>query len=253
MKRYSWKNKKRKMLVLTLLWVIVVVFIVAIIFGVHTKRSFINDINNNHFFYDKKIKLSTYDQQFEEDKDGLLNYEDISSINDLIDKSDCVLKIKLVDEDKRKNCATSMLSKVQVVKVYKGKLLKKQCIMLLEYIEPTKTSILSVNGYNVIKKDKEYIVFLRKYKNRHYTIEHTSEEKLETDSIYIPISPVLGKYPVDDSYKKVELLDKKRLCEEDEPYKYETVKKYEIFTDNPKVLKQYIFIGKQVHKKYGRK
>lgn len=253
MKHYMWKNKQRERLVLILFLVVLIVFIVAIILGVYTKKSFVNDIYNNHYFEDKKIILSTYEQKFEEGKDELVNYEDISSVNDLINKSDCVLKIKLIDEDKRKNCATSMLSKVQIIKVYKGKLLKKQNIMLLEFIEPTKTRILSVDGYNAIKSGKEYIVFLKEYKNRHYTIEHNPKEKMKTDSVYVPISPILGKYPVDGSYKKVELLDKKRLSEEKEPYKYGIIKNYEIFTYDSTVLKQYICIGEQVNKMFGGK
>src|SRR3712207_9288996 len=85
--------------------------------------------------------------------------------------------LKLFDSFKSQRFYFSTLTPVQVLNVYKGDSLKPNDIInIFELFYFGKEDCKTQDGYNMMIKNHEYILFLKKSKNPSYNVEGRSEE-----------------------------------------------------------------------------
>lgn len=131
---------------------------VCIIIGIFTKKSYIKDTDVNSL--DKYSKSLIYTSKSYK-SDYFIN--DINTFDQLDNESDYVLKVKSTKDRKYVNKA--LLTKCEVIKSYKKKIDKAYIYIY----EPVDVSIkyelfISLWGYNFMKPENEYIVFLKDLK-----------------------------------------------------------------------------------------
>ena len=116
------------------------------------------------------------------------------TLEDVEENSEYIVQGKLIDTkfdqvyDGEGNPAHSrMLSTFEVYKSFKGDLKKKEKITVVEPYEVTENTFTSLEGYNKMKKNKKYTLFLFKSTKGNYVLTGVS----------------LGKYDMENNKKAV--------------------------------------------------
>lgn len=204
----------------------IILVIASVLIGINTRRSLVDnteydEININTF----NVHVDTKIQKWYEN--------DIKQIDDLLDKSILVVKVKLVNDRRIEN--KTIYTKANVIEVYKGdnELVNSE-IGIYEAAFPDERSkmLISYNGYIPMSDEDEYIVFLKP------TIPLEGYDSNENK--YMFTSDKYGKYKTDDvGY----LLNKDNL-------KYETIKSYNVILNDEKEIENYVNIAEEIYSKW---
>ncbi|OOB76421.1 MULTISPECIES: hypothetical protein [Clostridium] len=220
----------------TILWlsILLVAIISTAVYGLNEKKSLVNNIYITKHDIERANDLSVTTIPYENNQFFKNN---VTSIEQLEKFSDTVIKVKLFDSFKSQRFYFSTLTPVQVLNVYKGDSLKPNDIInIFELFYFGKEDCKTQDGYNMMIKNHEYILFLKKSKNPSYNVEGNK------DFLYTPISSMYAKYDI-SSKTPVKIININNI-------KYKDVKDFEIITLNKKVVDKYLQFKGQVIKKY---
>lgn len=227
--------------------------IVSVVIGFMTRQSYYDDTD-----FDKAVKnIDSFDVKLEPislfPEDPFLGtlgkqygQEDINNFSELQDKSDLIVKV--IPTHDRKVLLQTILSRVKVLNVYKGKdiiagdniyvyepcsiLYKKKNMVTYGVFRPSYTSY---DGYILMRKGKEYILFLKKLKApKGY--RYRGKEKMS----YVLTSMTFGKYPV-QAYGHTEVIEEDRVNPSiaDKTIKFAEIKDMDLIAIRTKILKKY--------------
>ncbi|SKA92217.1 hypothetical protein SAMN05428976_11912 [Clostridium sp. USBA 49] len=216
------------------------VFVSMIVLGILTRKSYVNDIDVNRYINDESMNLSISTYQ-EDITKVFTKFEDLNSIEDLEKVSPIIVRAQVDSQTSRNRYYLTTLTTVKVVKVYKGDI-NSDLISIFEPIDIVNITdandiVDSLDGYNWMKEDKEYILFLRPLKDSHYT---------DGDTVYLPTSTILSKYQIDES--QVSKLNKEKILNAN--LKYTSVGEQEVFLYEDKNIDKFKDFKEDVLHKY---
>lgn len=222
-------------------WIIISIILIAmLILAFKIRNSFIRDTDIYSFINDNSI-IYTSDKYEEDITKSFVKNKNIQNLKALEDISPIIVRVKVDDSAPRDLYEGTTLTKVIVEEVYKGSL-EKEYIYLFEPFdvfegENSNRFIYSIDGYNILKNDSEYVLFLKSMKDSTYTSER---------NIYLPTTTSLSKYKVEN--KDVSTVDKYKL--ENNSIKYRDVEDLDIITSDENTMNKYNEIKDEVIKKY---
>lgn len=207
-----------------------IVIFLSIGVGVLTRFSYVQEDVSVGNYLDEADK---YKVSLDEDPKYLEIYFDnmIDNLSQLKEESDVIVKVRASIE--RLNYMRAILSRVDVLEVYKGSDVKKGDHIYL--YEPSNFSAASfyyvMGGYNIMQSGQEYIVFLK-----HLKIPEGYRYKGNEAVSFVPISTYYGKYPMNG-------IGTPNLINEDLIKKgaitYDDVKDFDLITTNKDILAKY--------------
>lgn len=209
---------------------VVLIILVAAIYGGMTKASYVDDTDVTSQMEEASQRVVSIDDAGLY-VDSYFN-NNIDSYEDLLEQS--ILVARVQPTARRVNYSLSVLSTVDVIEVMKGdKSLEKKTI---EVYEPAnflnRRGYISVGGYNLMKNDKEYILFLEYLKTEP---EYPNKDEVEKLG-YKPVSSLYAKYPIDrEAITQVlnrDTVDTSQLS-------YDQVIDYDILTYEDTILEKY--------------
>lgn len=209
------------------IWIIIIVALLAMIMlAFNVRQSFVKDTDINLYINDKNILCTVLEHQEDITKDFIKN-EEISKLEQLEKMSPVIVKVKVDSDSPREIYEEATLTKVMVKEVFKGNLDKDSIYVFEPFYMLTNSPIIinSLDGYNVMDKDLEYILFLRDMKDSNYTPE---------DTIYMPTTTLLSKYSINNTILK---LNSAKLINNE--VKYSNVKGLDIINNNLKDIEKY--------------
>lgn len=219
-----------------ILWlsIVVVAIISTAIYGLNEKKSLVNNIYITKNDIERANNLSVTTIPYENNQ---FFKDNVTSVEQLKNCSDTVIKVKLYGSFKSQRFYFSTLTPVKVLNVYKGDSVKPNDIVnIFELFYFDKEDFEIQKGYNMMAKDHEYILFLKKAKNPSYSVEGNK------DFLYTPISSMYAKYDI-SSKTPVKVFNTNSI-------KYKDVKDFEIITSDKKIVDKYLQFKGQVIKKY---
>lgn len=220
------------------IWIIIIVALLAMIMlAFDVRQSFVKDTDINLYINDKNILCTVLEHQEDITKDFIKN-EEISKLEQLEKVSPVIVKVKVDSDSPREIYEEATLTKVTVKEVFKGNLDKDSIYVFEPFYMITNPPIIinSLDGYNAMDKDLEYILFLRDMKDSNYTPE---------DTIYMPTTTLLSKYSINNTILK---LNSAKLINNE--VKYSNVKGLDIINNNLKDIEKYNNMKLNVLKKY---
>lgn len=222
-----------------LIWMIIIIILLGVfLLAFNIRQSFIKDTDINLYTNNKDISYMSV--EFEEDiTKSFTKNKDILKLEQLEKISPIIVKVKVDDSASREMYEETTLTKVIIKEVFKGEL-DQNSIYVFEpfdcYNEDNLLYLYSLDGYNIMNKNSEYILFLREIKDSNYTSD---------DSIYMPTTTLLSKYSIND--KMLELNNVKLINNQ---VKYYNVKNLDIISDNSENIEKYNDIKLSILKKY---
>ncbi|WP_339228941.1 hypothetical protein [Aeribacillus sp. FSL K6-2833] len=218
--------------------IIMIIFMVVI--GILTRNSYINDVDVNKYFNDKELNYTI--SKYEEDITKVFTkFESLKNLDELEKESPIIVKAKVDSKSPRIRYYLTTLTTVKVLNVYKGKI-SNDFISVFEPIDiidavDSAGTVNSVDGYNWMDKEKEYILFLRPLKDSHYS---------DDSVVYLPTTTVLSKYQIDES--KVSLLDEDKML--NGSLKYADIKNQEVVLYEDQYVDKFNNFKRDVLNKY---
>ncbi|MBX4266146.1 hypothetical protein [Clostridium estertheticum] len=221
--------------------IISVSVILCMIIGFWVKNSFYNIVDSQNL----EKEVSNYSVANLDDFVGKLYFDNnIKKFPELQKKSDLIVEIKLTANRKLYNQA--ILSEAEVLKTYKGKVKQGDKILIYEPVSFSNDFYYTASGYNFMRKNNSYIVFLK-----NLTIPKGYKYKNDEAKTYLPVSTVFAKYNIKYTNKE-KILDKTRLSNEGKSneIKYKDVKNNEIISTDVKTVDLYNYFKLNVLKTY---
>lgn len=140
----------------------------------------------------------------------------------------------LVQDSKQSIYYECVLSKFEVDEVYGGEIKAGNSIYIFEPVDCRENQMDCTDGYSLMKRQEEYVLFLTKLKNAGYG---------DGEYVYAPISTTYEKYSCKDSFPN-------RLSEEvlEEPEKMHAYSEYnqEVYLYDKEMYDKYCRLKKQV-------
>lgn len=221
------------------IWIIIIIILLGVfVLAFNIRQSFIKDTDINLYTNNKDISYMTV--EYEEDiTKSFIKNEDISKLEQLEKISQIVVKVKVDDSVPREMYEETTLTNVIIKEVLKGEL-DKSSIYVFEpfdcYNGDNLLYLYSLDGYNIMNENSEYILFLREIKDSNYTPDN---------SIYMPTTTLLSKYSINDKMLK---LNNVKLI--NNQVKYYDVKNLDIISDNSENIEKYNDIKLSILNKY---
>lgn len=220
------------------IWIIIIIILLSMIMlAFNVRQSFVKDTDINLYINDKNILCTILEHQEDITKDFIKN-EEISKLEQLEKMSPVIVKVKVDSDSPREIYEEATLTKVKVKEVFKGNLDKDSIYVFEPFYILTDTPIIinSLDGYNLMNTDSEYILFLRDMKDSNYTPD---------DTIYMPTTTLLSKYSINNT---ILTLNSAKLINNE--VKYYNVKGLDIINNNLKDIEKYNDMKLNVLKKY---
>ncbi|WP_129595701.1 hypothetical protein [Anaerophilus nitritogenes] len=208
---------------------------ICCVIGILTRQSFYTDVDAKHLF--KEIEDFKIDLAENSPLSKIYFEDNIDNLAQLKEKADLIVKVSVTDNRKIFNLA--LLSNVNVLDIYKGKNIKENDNIYI--YEPFSLGINTCeieNGYIPIKKDEEYIFFLK-----HLKIPNGYKYKGKEKITYIPVSTIFSKYNLMNE-TNTKPINKAIL---NNGIEFIKVKNMDILTTNMNILKKYNTLKEQVH------
>lgn len=221
------------------IWLIIIIILLGnFILAFNISQSFIEDTDINLHINNKDISYESV--EYEEDiTKSFIKNEDIANLDRLEKISPIIVKAKVDDSAKREIYEGTTLTKVIIKEVFKGDL-NQDSMYVFEpfdcYNEDNLSYLYSLDGYNIMNEDSEYILFLREIKDSNYTPD---------DNIYMPTTTLLSKYPA-----KNKMLISNNFNLINDQVKYYNVKDLDIISNNSRDIEKYNEMKLNVLKKY---
>lgn len=169
-------------------------------------------------------------------------FKNINSYQELKEQSDICAKIYVTNE--RKLYANTVYTKAIVEKVYTSdcELDENDEIYIYEPVSFQENFEIydAMNGYQLMRTDNEYYIFLNKLP----TVKEYKKKKME-EKTYIPSTVKYSVYSVNDEHSQV--LDRGRIEGDGEAYRYKDIKNYDILTTVEDELEKYNDIKKLLY------
>lgn len=235
---------KKKMEIKILIAAFGLVIVVCIFVGRITSGSYIDNVELEKYLSNKKLKVEYCGMGYDPlTNRGYLDNDEIKSINDLMIGEDIiVVKAKIDSSFERKIYYECILSKIEIVDCYKGNLVKGDKVNVFEPVDCRfENQILCTDGYSMMQKDKEYILFLKNLKNTFYGTDKY---------VYAPSSTLYSKYAVDNETPK--LFSYEELEEPENLHMYSQVKNQEVYLYDKEQFEKYLYLKDEVMKYLGR-
>ena len=228
------------------------ILIVSVVVGFMTRQSYYDDTD-----FDKAVEnIDSFDVELEPislfPEDPFLSalgeqygQEDINSFSELQDKSDLIVRV-IPTDDRKVLFARTILSRVKVLDVYKGKdIISSDNLYVYEpcSIQCGKYELyISYDGYIFMHKAREYVLFLKKL-NAPEGYKYRGKEKIS----YVLTSMAFGKYSV-QAYGHTEVIDEDRVNPyvADKTIKFAEIKDMDLITIRMETLKKYNEIREQL-------
>lgn|GEM_PF-675723 len=204
----------------------ILILIGSAVYGNKTANSFHDNTNVNELVKQSGVLLSLDDTgQFS----SIYFNNNLSSFDQLENESELIVKVKL--SRNRINYTQAVRTLVHVTDVFKGNEVKiGDNIIIFEPSNFLGLNYFSLDGYNLMRSDKEYILFLKHLKKPE--AYHYTDDQAVT---FMPISSYYAKYPMNslsgEGYLSREDLDK--------GINYSSIKDWDIFTTDQNKLKKY--------------
>lgn len=204
----------------------ILILIGSAVYGNKTANSFHDNTNVNELVKQSGVLLSLDDTgQFS----SIYFNNNLLSFDQLENESELIVKVKL--SQNRINYTQAVRTLVHVTDVFKGNEVKiGDNIIIFEPSNFLGLNYFSLDGYNLMRSDQEYILFLKHLKkpeDYHYT-----DDQAVT---FMPISSYYAKYPMNslsgEGYLSREDLDK--------GINYSSIKDWDIITTDQNKLKKY--------------
>ncbi|MCB2360023.1 hypothetical protein [Clostridium estertheticum] len=221
--------------------IISVSVILCLIIGFWVKNSFYNTVDSQNL----EKEVSNYTVANLDDFVGKLYFDNnIKKFSELQKESDLIVEIKLTGNRKLYEEAT--LTEVEVLKTYKGKEKPKDKILIYEPVFFGSDIYYTASGYNFMRKNNSYIIFLKNLK-----IPKGYKYKNDEAKTYLPVSTVFAKYNIKYTNKE-KILDKTRFSNEGKSsdLKFKDVKNKEIVSIDIKTVDLYNYFKLNVLKTY---
>ena len=158
-------------------------------YGFQTKQSFIDDVNVRDAINQKNIhvEISSYNPDITE---AFVDTDNINGLSYLEAASPFIVKVKVNPNLKRELYYFCSLTYVDVLEVYKGDIKDKTLAvfepMFFQNVD-NQTHIYSLDGYNYMNEQDEYILFLKRSEDSHYST---------FDYVYLPTTTIYSKYNI---------------------------------------------------------
>ena len=228
------------------------ILIVSVVVGFMTRQSYYDDTDFNK----ATENIDSFNVELEPislfPEDPFLSalgeqygQEDINSFSELQDKSDLIVKV-IPTDDRKVLFARTILSRVKVLDVYKGKdITAGDNLYIYEpcNIQFGKAELYdSYDGYIFMHKAREYVLFLKKL-NVPEGYRYRGKEKIS----YVLTSMAFGKYPV-QAYGHTEVIDEDRVNPyiADKTIKFAEIKDMDLIAIRMETLKKYNEIKEQL-------
>lgn len=211
----------------------------SVLIAIKTRFSYVNDMNLDYLNANSNQLQFAIVPSLEND----LIDEHIQTITDLENNSNLVVRIEALDERSFKT--KTLLTKCKIKEVYKGEtsLLKNDYIYIYEPANFTFSykSFISVNGYNYMKSNNEYIVFLNPLK----VPQDYSKSNIDLLSFTF-INSSFSKFLVNTDSRTI-YIDKDTL---DKGESYNNFISYEYIFTSPDIESKYIDLRNTILSKY---
>lgn len=173
------------------------------------------------------------------DKETVDKYFDnsLDTLGKLEKETDVILKVKVIE---RKLFFRSTESKSEVLKVFKGEddIKEGGIIYIHEPFSVNGDTVFSTCGYNMMKNNNEYIVFLKHLKKME-GYKYPDKEKIS----FLPVSTLYAKYSEKENAKFLN-------SDKENGNKYKDVKEFCSIFELKEDLEKYEKIKKQILNKY---
>lgn len=207
---------------------VIVLVLLSLIYGIKTSASFNNNTNVSAILKkSNNIHVSIMNNPKFSSK--YFNNA-INTLDDLISKSDLVVKVKV--ESDRTNYNQAVLSRVIIKQIFKGNEAKNGDNIFI--YEPSNfivgnVSFLCFDGYTLMQPQYEYILFLK-----HLEIPKGYNYSGKEQISYLPVSSIYGKYKISNNpeYKVINTSANNNL-------KYKEVENMDLIASNNDVLNKY--------------
>lgn len=219
------------------------VITVAVVTGFLTAASFQHDNSFGNYLDRTDLILN-----LDENKDLISPYfyNEIHSLEQLMNESPYIVKVKPNME--RESYASAVRSAVQVLDVYKGgdhaEVRKGSRLYIYEPSYFFSSVYNSFGGYQIMKANEEYILFLKPL-----SIPKGYTYKGDEAITFVPVSTYYGKFRSSNRQRTPSrgILTQQKA---DEGYPYVKVKDWEIITTKPDILNTYRTIQTSVWSKF---
>ncbi len=220
--------------------ILAVCLVVAALFGVHVKKSYIDNVDFDTYLDNSDLKVSHCPYPYDEQYEVLTPLEQINNLDTLQEISPVIIQARL-DSDTERTCYHEcVLSKIKVEKVFCGDLEVGECINIFEPSNCFFSDVmLCTDGYLPMQQKTSYILFLKDYSSRKFNGEKV---------VYIPTTSVLSKYPVNIS--NINLFSEEELSDETKFPIYNEIKTYDALIWNQSVFKTYQQIREEILTEY---
>lgn len=230
-----------------ILILIVVSFALASAYGKTVKSSFWDNVEFDQYLkkYGEDLRVQSDTYPYDEDYDLYGGGEKIQNFKELTKNSDLIVRGKLSSGYERKIFSECIFSEVEILKCYKGNVKQGDSIHLFEPVNCTGfgNPMLCEEGYLPMTENQEYILFLRKVKNSHFSSDQY---------IYLPVSITYGKYKADTSFPKRYTAEQISVDTSNEKHllKYKDVKNEEVIIYENERYKSFLKFKANVIRKF---
>jgi hypothetical protein len=201
-----------------------VVYIVALCaaahYGGNNRQSYINDMDFGAYLENNSLMVAYSHYPFDAKYDIYGEGNEPESFADLESKSGVVVKASLNIASQRTVYEGCVLSKVNILDVYKGNVKPGESIDIFEPVDcqDRKEMLYFFEGYIPMQPGEEYILYLNPLKGARF-----SRDKF----IYIPSTITYSKYKTDVG--SVKIFDESGVAEEKAIHKYKNIKDEEVY------------------------
>ena len=211
-----------------LLWYIIVVAIISCCFvGIIIKKQCRNDTSLEMALQNKNLPV----EYMEEDQDFIAS-EEIKNYDDLYHSADVIVQVSVPEDGKRLKFCNSVLSQVKVKKQFKGTV-ESDVIDVFEPVIVGKEDIYSVGSYTLMVDGCDYILFLKKLTDSHY-----SKNKF----VYLPTTTAFSKYQCNNNKAVGEI----KQIKENAQYLYSDIMKFDMVTKSKEIYEKFGVLQKEV-------
>lgn len=234
------KNKKGRIILLTVV-LLIVALCFSISYGKAMKTRYVNDIDFNRYLQTKGLKVVYSHYPFDKKYDVYGEGNTVTNYSDLEKKSALIIKAKLTEGSTREIYQECILSKIEILNVYKGDVSKGAEVNLFEPVNCTgiKGQLLLSEGYVPMQQGQEYILFLTPLKNSRFG---------SGDYVYIPSTLTYSKYNFNNN--SVKFFKDVRIEQGEAVYEYVKIMNENIYCSDKNVFNRYSKIKAVTMKAY---
>ncbi|MEB2493727.1 hypothetical protein SOP93_21570 [Peribacillus frigoritolerans] len=218
---------------------VLALLIIVSLFGYLTRQSF----QDNTIPYKLPSNLENATISIFDEESYINKYfkNNLSTYNELKEQSDFIIIGEIIDDRTKFNSTLKTKVKVKEVLKSKQKLENIKSIIVYEPSEFLYDTYYVNSGYNIMKTNQDYILFLR-----HLEVPNGYTYKNDESISFIPTSTYFGKYSLNNK----NLISPINL-EELNTLKYKDLDNYEIITDNKEKIKIFNTIKEKAWNDFG--